>query len=86
MVVIDVFFKLFLGFKGVYQAKGGSKGTANIKLAWFALVIFTLGFVFMIVNAVQTKTFDWVSLCTQLGAIGILGGYIKEAKAVHAAA
>ena len=78
---IGVIFDLYLGIAGLRQAKGTSKGKANIILATIVFVIALIGLIPMIISLTKDQT-AISSLFSSLAGLVIMFYYIKYAKKV----
>ena len=78
---IGVLFDLYLGIAGLRQAKGTSKGKANIILAIIIFVIALIGLIPMIVSLAKNQT-NISSLFSELAGLLIMFYYIRYAKKV----
>ena len=78
---IGVIFDLYLGIAGLRQAKGTSKGKANIILATIVFVMALIGLIPMIFSLTKDQT-SISSLFSSLAGLIIMFYYIKYAKKV----
>ncbi len=80
-VAIGVLFDVYLGIAGLHQAKGTSKGKANIILATIVFVIGLIGLIPMIISLTKDQT-SISSIFSSLAGLIIMFYYIRYAKKV----
>ena len=78
---VGVLVDLYLGIAGLRQAKGTSKGKANIILAIIIFVLAVMGLIPMIVSVVKDQT-AISSIFSNLASLLIIFYYIKYARKV----
>lgn len=81
IITIIVLAELFLGIKGLKQAKGKAKGMGHITLAKVAFAFYVIGTIMLVVDFINKKQ-DVISLLTSIGSALIIYLYIKSAKAL----